>query len=60
MAHFFNYMLIVFYISLTRLKFLWCSGISNEEKDHLRKNLLLNMHEENSQVCTIICIQFES
>jgi hypothetical protein len=29
-----------------------CSGISNEEKDHLRKNLLLNIREENSQVCT--------
>ncbi|ONM26359.1 ARM repeat superfamily protein [Zea mays] len=31
-------------------------GISNEEKDHLRKNLLLNMREENSQIALQLAV----
>ncbi|CAN6176755.1 unnamed protein product [Urochloa humidicola] len=31
-------------------------GISNEEKDHLRKNLLLNIREENSQIALQLAV----
>ncbi|RLN33595.1 importin-11 [Panicum miliaceum] len=49
MTHFFSYMLIIFGISLI-------SGISNEEKNHLRKNLLLNVREENSQIALQLAV----
>ncbi|KAM3372336.1 hypothetical protein ACQJBY_019302 [Aegilops geniculata] len=31
-------------------------GISNEEKDHLRKNLLLNIREENNQIALQLAV----
>uniref|UniRef100_A0A0E0I626 Importin N-terminal domain-containing protein n=1 Tax=Oryza nivara TaxID=4536 RepID=A0A0E0I626_ORYNI len=31
-------------------------GISNEEKDHLRKNLLVNIREENSQIALQLAV----
>ncbi|KAJ1292538.1 hypothetical protein BS78_02G399200 [Paspalum vaginatum] len=31
-------------------------GINNEEKDHLRKNLLLNIREENSQIALQLAV----